>query len=98
MGFLTLMLVLIVLWGLAFDFINGFHDTANTIATSVTTRALSPKLAILLATLMNFVGALLFSGVAQTITKDIVNPFSLQDGSIVILSALISVIIWNLIT
>jgi len=98
MEFLSLMLILIVLLGLAFDFINGFHDTANTIATSVTTHALTPKLAILLATLMNFVGALLFSGVAQTITKDIVDPFSLQNGSLVILSALMSAIIWNLLT
>jgi PiT family inorganic phosphate transporter len=90
--------LLIVLAGLAFDFINGFHDTANTIATSVSTKALKPRHAILLAAVMNFLGALTFTGVAKTITSDIVDPFKLQNGGIVILAALISAIIWNLIT
>jgi len=91
-------LVCIIILGLTFDFINGFHDTANTIATSVTTRALPPQVAIVMAALMNFFGALLFTGVAQTITKDIVDPFSLENGSIVLLCALIGAIAWNLIT
>ncbi|RAS87566.1 inorganic phosphate transporter [Priestia endophytica] len=98
MEHLPLFLILIIILGLVFDFINGFHDTANTIATSVTTRALSPRTAILIAACANFGGALLFSGVAETITKDIVNPFSLENGSAVILGALISAIFWNLIT
>ncbi|AUM65312.1 anion permease [Brevibacillus laterosporus] len=91
-------LVCIIILGLTFDFINGFHDTANTIATSVSTRALPPQVAIVMAALMNFFGALLFTGVAQTITKDIVDPFSLENGSIVLLCALIGAIAWNLIT
>jgi inorganic phosphate transporter, PiT family len=90
--------ILIVIGALAFDFINGFHDTANAIATSVSTKALKPRHAILLAAVMNFVGAMTFTGVAKTITKDIVDPFTLQNGSIVILAALISAIFWNLLT
>nr|WP_263328471.1 inorganic phosphate transporter [Neobacillus sp. Marseille-Q6967] len=90
--------VLIVIGALAFDFINGFHDTANSIATSVSTKALRPRQAIMLAAVMNFVGAMTFTGVAKTITKDIVDPFTLQNGSLVILGALIAAIAWNLIT
>ncbi|MCH1627060.1 inorganic phosphate transporter [Ferdinandcohnia quinoae] len=90
--------ILIVFFALAFDFINGFHDTANAIATSVSTRALSPRRAIILAATMNFVGAITFTGVAKTITKDIVDPFAIDNGSVVILAALISAIIWNLVT
>ena len=90
--------ILIVAGALIFDFINGFHDTANAIATSVSTKALKPRHAILLAATMNFVGALTFTGVAKTITKDIVDPFTLPNGSLVILAALISAIAWNLIT
>lgn len=90
MDTLLIITILIVIAALAFDFINGFHDTANAIATAVSTRALKPRHAILIAAGMNFVGALLFTGVAKTITGDIVDPFALQDGSIVILSALIA--------
>lgn len=90
--------ILIVIGALAFDFINGFHDTANAIATSVSTKALKPRHAILLAAVMNFVGAMTFTGVAKTITKDIVDPFTLQNGSLVILAALVAAIFWNLLT
>ncbi|MBN8198916.1 MULTISPECIES: inorganic phosphate transporter [Bacillaceae] len=90
--------ILIVIGALAFDFINGFHDTANAIATSVSTKALKPRHAIVLAAVMNFVGAMTFTGVAKTITKDIVDPFTLQNGSLVILAALIAAIFWNLLT
>ena len=90
--------ILVVACALIFDFINGFHDTANAIATSVSTRALKPRTAIMMAATMNFIGALTFTGVAQTISKDIVDPFTLENGSLVILAALISAIAWNLIT
>ncbi|MBC1633406.1 inorganic phosphate transporter [Listeria welshimeri] len=93
-----LITVVIVLAALAFDLINGFHDTANAIATSVSTKALKPRHAIILAAVMNFVGAISFTGVAKTITKDIVNPFALDHGELVILAALLSAIAWNLIT
>ncbi len=90
--------ILIVIGALTFDFINGFHDTANAIATAVSTKALKPRHAIILAATMNFVGALTFTGVAKTITKDIVDPFTLHNGTVVILAALIAAISWNLIT
>ncbi|HAB0008543.1 TPA_asm: inorganic phosphate transporter [Listeria monocytogenes] len=93
-----LITLVIVLAALAFDLINGFHDTANAIATSVSTKALKPRHAIILAAVMNFVGAISFTGVAKTITKDIVNPFALDHGELVILAALLSAIAWNLIT
>jgi len=96
--YLLILTILVVIFALAFDFINGFHDTANAIATSVSTRALKPRTAILMAAIMNFVGALTFTGVAQTISKDIVDPFTLQNGSLVILAALLSAITWNLVT
>ncbi|GIN42386.1 MULTISPECIES: inorganic phosphate transporter [Heyndrickxia] len=93
-----LITILIVVCALAFDFINGFHDTANAIATAVSTKALKPRHAIIMAAIMNFVGAMTFTGVAKTITKDIVDPFTLPNGSVVILSALLAAIIWNLLT
>jgi inorganic phosphate transporter, PiT family len=98
MSILFIVTILIVIGALAFDFINGFHDTANAIATSVSTKALKPRHAILLAATMNLVGALTFTGVAKTITSDIVDPFHLENGHIVILAALFSAIAWNLIT
>ncbi|AOV06595.1 inorganic phosphate transporter [Sporosarcina ureilytica] len=90
--------ILVIIFALAFDFINGFHDTANAIATSVSTRALTPRTAVYMAAIMNFIGALTFTGVAKTISKDIVDPFMLENGSLVILAALIAGIAWNLIT
>lgn len=98
MDTLFLITVLIVVLALTFDFINGFHDTANSIATAVSTKALKPRHAILMAAIMNFVGAMTFTGVAKTITQDIVDPFTLENGSIVIMAALVSAIAWNLIT
>lgn len=95
---ILLITILIVICALAFDFINGFHDTANAIATAVSTKALKPRHAIIMAACMNFLGAMTFTGVAKTITKDIVNPFTLENGSIVILAALLAAIFWNLLT
>ena len=70
---ISIMMLLVIFFALAFDFINGFHDTANAIATTVSTRAISPKVAILLSAVLNFCGALLSTGVAKTIGGDIVN-------------------------
>jgi inorganic phosphate transporter, PiT family len=98
MDMVLIITALIVIFAVAFDFINGFHDTANSIATAVSTKALKPRHAIMLAAVMNFVGAITFTGVAKTITKDIVDPFTLQNGSIVILAALLAAITWNLVT
>jgi PiT family inorganic phosphate transporter len=89
-------LIIIVALGLAFDFINGFHDTANAIATSVATRVLSPGRAVLMAAGLNVVGALTGTQVAATVGRDLVPPeFSTQ---LLVISALIGAIIWNLIT
>jgi PiT family inorganic phosphate transporter len=98
MDTLFIITVLIVIFALAFDFINGFHDTANSIATAVSTKALTPRRAIILAATMNFVGAMTFTGIAKTITKDIVDPFMLENESIVILAALLAAIFWNFLT
>ncbi|MBR8645186.1 inorganic phosphate transporter [[Brevibacterium] frigoritolerans] len=98
MDTLLIITILIVFFALAFDFINGFHDTANAIATAVSTKALKPRHAIIMAAVMNFVGAMTFTGVAKTITKDIVDPFTLPNGSYVIMAALLAAIIWNLLT
>jgi inorganic phosphate transporter, PiT family len=98
MSGLFIVTILIVIGALVFDFINGFHDTANTIATSVSTKALKPRHAIILAAGMNLVGALTFTGVAKTITSDIIDPFHMHNGHIVILAALLSAIVWNLLT
>lgn len=90
------LLVIVVFSALAFDYINGFHDTANAIATSVSTRALTPRRAIILAAIFNFTGALVSTGVAKTIAKDIVSPtFATQE---VVIAALLGAIVWNLAT
>src|ERR1700747_89871 len=98
MDYTMVLVVIIVVLALGFDFINGFHDTANAIATAVSTKALKPRHAIIMAAILNFLGAMTFTGVAKTITKDIVDPFALQNGSLVILAALLAAIAWNLIT
>jgi PiT family inorganic phosphate transporter len=91
-----IMLILIVIIGLTFDFINGFHDTANAIATSVATRVLKPGTAVLMAGILNVVGALTGTAVATTIGRGIV-PTSVATQLLVI-AALLSAIIWDLIT
>ncbi len=91
-----LMLVLIIVAALIFDYINGFHDTANAIATSVSTRAMTVRTAIVLAATLNFLGAMAFTKVAKTIGTDIViSDFLTQ---LVVLSGVLGAIIWNLIT
>ncbi|WDH99355.1 inorganic phosphate transporter [Paenibacillus urinalis] len=89
---------IVIFLALAFDFINGFHDTANAIATSVSTRALTPRRAIILAASMNFVGALMFTGVAKTIGGSVADPTKLDNGINIVIATLIAAIAWNLIT
>lgn len=88
----------VVFLALAFDFINGFHDTANAIATSVSTRALTPRVAIILASTLNFVGALTFTGVAKAIGGKVADPAKLEHGVEIVIAALLAAIAWNLIT
>jgi PiT family inorganic phosphate transporter len=90
------LVVLVVILALTFDYINGFHDTANAIATSVSTKALSPRNAIIIAATLNFFGALSGTAVAATIGKNIVSPELVTP--IVITAALIGAIFWNLFT
>ena len=92
----ALLLFLVVGFALIFDFINGFHDTANAIATVVSTRVLSPGAAILMAATLNFLGTLVATAVAQTIAKDIVAQHNATD--LVALAAVVGGIVWNLVT
>jgi PiT family inorganic phosphate transporter len=96
----VLILVLVVVVALAFDFTNGFHDTANAVATSIATGALKPRTAVLMSASLNFVGAFISISVAATIAKGIVNPNVLAggEGLVLVLAALIGAILWNLIT
>jgi PiT family inorganic phosphate transporter len=91
--------VAVVVVALAFDYTNGFHDAANAIATSISTRALTPRIALALAAVMNFVGALLGQGVAHTVS-DVISTtgFSARHGLVIVLAALFGAIIWNLVT
>ncbi len=90
-------LILVIVLALAFDFINGFHDTANAIATSVSTRVLTPRRAILMAAVLNFVGAITVgTAVAKTIGKGIIDPAMATQW--LVFAAVASAIIWNLIT
>src|SRR5512134_1225539 len=94
---LTLVLI-VVFAALAFEYINGFHDTANSIATVVATKVLSPMQAVALAATMNLAGALAGTAVAKTIASGLINLDVVQVGSQLILCALIGGIVWNLIT
>jgi PiT family inorganic phosphate transporter len=91
-----LVLVIVVVTALAFDFTNGFHDTANAVATTISTRAMTPRVAVGMAAVLNFVGAFLSLEVAATIAKGIVEA-DLVTPSIVF-AGLIGAIAWNLLT
>ena len=93
-------LVAVLAIAFLFDFTNGFHDTANSIATAVSTRALSPRVAVIWAATLNFAGAFISFKVAATIAKGILNQhlFEGESGLKIILAGLIGAIVWNLIT
>lgn len=91
-----LLLVCVIVLATVFDFINGFHDTANAIATSVSTRVLSPKAAVSMAAVLNMVGALSGTAVAKTVGAGLVEASSVTQLTVV--SALLSAIIWDIIT
>jgi inorganic phosphate transporter, PiT family len=90
------LLVVVVLVALGFDFTNGFHDTANAVATSVSTRALSPRLAVLIAAVANLAGAFVTTAVAKTVGKGIIDTGLANEKTV--LAALIGAIVWNLVT
>jgi PiT family inorganic phosphate transporter len=91
-----IILVIVVGTALAFDFTNGFHDTANVVATSISTRAMPPRIAVGFAAIFNFVGAFLSLKVAATVGKDIVNSDSIS--MTIVFAGLIGAIAWNLAT
>lgn len=94
---LDILIIMVVACALIFDYVNGFHDTANAIATSVSTRALSPRVAIWMAAGLNFLGAMYSTGVAKTIGADLVKSASLINSEVMI-AALMGAITWNLLT
>src|SRR5215217_88404 len=91
-------LVVIVLAALAFDYTNGFHDAANAIAVAVSTKALTPRVALALAAVMNLVGALISTKVAKTVGEGIIDAPQGSAGLEIVFAALIGAITWNLIT
>ncbi|WP_112247821.1 inorganic phosphate transporter [Kribbella monticola] len=92
------LVVAVIVIALAFDYTNGFHDAANAIATSVSTRALTPRVALAMAAVFNFAGAFLGTEVAETIGKGVITLPSGRHGLVVVIAALIGAISWNLIT
>ncbi|WP_137990154.1 inorganic phosphate transporter [Streptomyces vilmorinianum] len=96
MEHITLLLAIVVVTALVFDFTNGFHDTANAMATTISTGALKPKTAVAMSAVLNLVGAFLSVEVAKTISKGLVNEEGIQPE--VILAALVGAILWNLVT
>ncbi len=97
------LVVVVVVFALGFDYTNGFHDAANAIATSVSTRALTPRVALLMAACFNLLGAMLGTEVAKTIGSGIIDLAGVaalepQKGLVLVLAAVIGAIVWNLIT
>jgi inorganic phosphate transporter, PiT family len=90
-------IIAVVLVALVFDYTNGFHDAANAIATSISTRALTPKVALGMAAVMNFLGAFLGQKVAHTVS-DTISPPSGSHGLVIVMAGLLGAITWNLIT
>ena len=96
MAHFSLLVIVVIITALAFDFTNGFHDTANAMATSIATGALRPKVAVLLSGVLNLVGAFLSTKVAQTISSGIVNDRLATPA--IIFAGLVGAILWNLAT
>jgi len=96
----TALVIVIAALALSFDFTNGFHDAANAIATSVSTRALTPKVALFMAAVMNFAGALMGTEVAETIAHEVIHidDVGARLTLVAVLAALVGAIVWNLIT
>src|SRR5438094_1250514 len=92
----TILLVVVVAVALGFDFTNGFHDTANAVATSISTRALSPRRAVAIASIANLAGAFATTAVAKTVGKGIIDTNLATEKTV--LAALLGAIAWNLLT
>ena len=96
MGSVSFLLIVVIITALAFDFTNGFHDTANSMATSIATGALSPRIAVTVAGVLNLAGAFLSTEVAKTISNGIVDDARVSLA--MIFAGLVGAILWNLIT
>ena len=94
----TLALVVTIGVALFFTYTNGFHDSANAIATSVSTRALTPRAALAMAAVMNLAGAFMGSGVAKTVSEGLIQTPTGSKGMGILFAALVGAIVWNLIT
>lgn len=94
----TFALIVTIGVALGFTYTNGFHDSANAIATSVSTRALTPKAALAMAAVMNLAGAFLGSGVAKTVSKGLIETPQGRGGMAILFAALVGAIVWNLVT
>lgn len=95
---MDVLLIAVVVTALVFDFTNGFHDAANAVAASITTRAIQPMLALSMAAALNVVGALVSTKVAATVGEGIITIEPGTHGLVVVFSALLGAILWNLIT
>ncbi|WP_049572004.1 inorganic phosphate transporter [Streptomyces sp. SBT349] len=93
----TLALIVVVGAAFFFTYTNGFHDAANAIATSISTRALTPRIAVAMAAFMNLAGAFLGQGVAETVAEGLIDAPTGGDGLIILFSALVGAITWNLV-
>jgi inorganic phosphate transporter, PiT family len=93
-----IIVVIVVATALVFDFTNGFHDTANVVATSISTRAMPPRVAVGYASILNFVGAFISLEVAATVAKDVVSVQANSVGLLAVFAGLVGAIAWNLIT
>src|SRR5215471_1244705 len=93
-----LLILTVIVVALVFEYINGFHDTANSIATVVSTKVLTPRQAVLLAAITNLLGALWGTAVAKTISSGLVDTKLVSLGSEIIICALLGAIVWNLLT
>lgn len=91
-------LILVIVTSLVFAYTNGFHDAANAIATSVSTKALSPRAALFVAATMNLAGALLGTGVAETVGEGIISPPHGPAGLTIVFAAVVGAIVWNFLT
>ena len=94
----TFALVVTIGVALFFTYTNGFHDSANAIATSVSTRALTPRAALAMAAVMNLAGAFMGSGVAKTVSEGVIQTPEGSKGMGILFAALVGAIVWNLIT
>src|SRR6478735_3589075 len=98
MSGMTVGLIIIIVVALAFDYTNGFHDAANAIAVAVSTKALTPRVALGLAAVMNLLGAFISTKVAATVGQGIIDAPSGSAGLQLVFAALVGAITWNLVT